>query len=151
MKKFSFLALILSLVSLLAVAQPAFGAAGLFDTKASALIRPSGYESITLWLDHEDDVDWFKYVNTTGSGQFMSVYLAPPGGSSNFNLGVQYSYPNGNESTLFYAPDSGPGVYDVLEFLYVPAGATIYFKVECEPGAYDSENKIYELITITSS
>ncbi|UHA72549.1 hypothetical protein [Paenibacillus sp. 481] len=113
-------------------------AVGIGDTQAEALaITPNKH--ITLFLSHSNDADWFKWTNRAINGETKFVGLQPSSSDAEYRLGFKLRYANGFESSLFFAPDTGPGNLQSISNLAVPAGATLYVVVLSKrfgPGHY---------------
>ncbi|GBF73373.1 hypothetical protein PA598K_01660 [Paenibacillus sp. 598K] len=154
-KKLIFIAL--TLVCMMSFSHAAFAAdvtpqvIGIGDTRDTAIpltpcnLLPGGCYPSWLPLASSSDVDWFSWINTTGTDRFVDIGLVSPA-SYNYALAYQIRYPSGALSSKVYAPDAGVGGVNNIESLYVPNGATLYMEVS--PRASASTNALYGIFLL---
>ncbi|NWL87029.1 hypothetical protein DMN77_05380 [Paenibacillus sp. 79R4] len=105
-------------------------AAGIGDTKDSAISLLSMSQDHTLYLSNAQDQDWFKWTNNTGAGKLVSAFVMPSGNQCIFRVGMQIKYADGKESSVFYGTTPNPGSGTHLYRVYVPEGATAYIVID---------------------
>ncbi|MUG44436.1 hypothetical protein [Paenibacillus woosongensis] len=132
MKFKKMLTVLFTTVLLLTFSSAANAAVGFADTKAQAFsVQPkaAGNESMSMSLSSSNDVDWYKWTNNTGTDKFISTALVVFDNSSQskYQIGHELVYKDGRSTDIFYAYD-GRGI----SHIYVPAGATLYVRVEAK-------------------
>lgn len=133
------LSLLLVAVCLVALSSSAFAreisptATGVGDTKEKALTLTPGLE-YSLYIDSSTDADWYKWTNNTGQGKFFLALLYADGQKNWLNLATQIIYADGRDTTLLYTEPAEPGTNfpAIIRNLYVPDGATVYFKINAQ-------------------
>ncbi|GBG06341.1 hypothetical protein PAT3040_00866 [Paenibacillus agaridevorans] len=131
MKLKKYFAVLLMSICLFSASQSVSAIPG-FDDPSNAINFIGGYQSSSLYLSTASDVDWFKYKNNTGNAQFTFADLTTSSYNYNyrFRLDAYIQYSNGLESNLFRAQDYG--VVNLLNYIYLPPGATIFYRVSTE-------------------
>lgn len=119
---------------------------GVGDTKSSALTLVPG-QNYNLYLsDDSADREWFKWTNTTGQNKYVTAGAIFYNNTfDDFNFGYQVDYGNGRDTTLAYVAKSGSGNLLEFEYLYVPAGASVYFVVDHEKNKRTDSNYLVYL------
>ncbi|MNW52359.1 hypothetical protein D3C74_298760 [compost metagenome] len=134
MKLKKVLMVLFTCVMLLTFSSSASAATGIADTKNTALgLIPSQVFKLFLAEDSADK-DWFMWTNNTGVDKFISADVYLNGSRQDFRLGYLLNYGNNIESTIAYNDTSFSGNVISFDYLYVKAGATVYFVLEHAPG-----------------
>jgi len=120
--------LLIAFVLMLTFSTGAFAAKGIADTKESALDLVVNRD-MSLYILDSSDKDWYKWENNTGKMQSFFSYLRPLDDFEGFRYGFTIKYKDNTTTSMFYA-DPKPGPAHVVDRLYLPPGATIYFQVE---------------------
>ncbi|UHA73673.1 hypothetical protein [Paenibacillus sp. 481] len=134
MKLKQLLAVTMITASLTAMAPSTFAATGVGDSQNEAIALIPG-EFPELHLSSHDDVDWYKWTNTTGKNHLMNVSLMNHNAYSTveYRFGVVIKYADGRQTNKQYAPPvDSQGRSKAVTNLQVPNGATVYFVVESE-------------------
>ncbi|GEM_PF-6260469 len=116
------------IIALLSIPQSAFALRNVGDTQADAVYFAID-QNTDLILSDSADVDWFKWDNFTGEDRRVTTFLAMLSGTGIYKMGIKIKYSNGIESSLMY---SDLYMFGISSFsnIYVPAGATIYLKID---------------------
>ncbi|WP_145038632.1 hypothetical protein [Paenibacillus sp. Y412MC10] len=130
--------LVVTSSSVLAESSPSAGEVtpmiiGVGDTKAQAIDIFNDQE-YNLFLQTAEDQDWFKWTNTTGEAKFVMGWLDSLNQANVLNLAavIHYDTTNTRYTTILNAEPtnaSDKSESGKIRNLYIPAGATLYFKV----------------------
>jgi hypothetical protein len=105
---------------------------GVGDTRATAIDIFNGSE-YNLFLETATDEDWFKWTNNTGAPHLIYSFAYNKGSENVITQGAILQYGPTSESSMIYARPSeknNPSGPSAFELLYVPAGTTVFFKVQ---------------------
>ncbi|EHB65223.1 hypothetical protein [Paenibacillus lactis] len=135
MKKF--VAIFLVLVGILGTSVAAFAeetndsisptAIGIGDTRETAitLFDNTLYD---LYIQGNNDVDWYKWTNATGKAVFFNATIYPTAPGTQLNMGVIIDYGN-FESTFLPGQKNEPTNGVIIQGLYIPNGASVFVKI----------------------
>lgn len=107
---------------------------GVGDTRATAIDLFNGSD-YSLFLESATDEDWFKWTNNTGAPKLIYSLAYNKGLENIIVQSAIFQYGDGGESGVIYANPTTKGNTSgasTFEFLYVPAGTTIFFKVQAQ-------------------
>lgn len=107
---------------------------GVGDTRATAIDLFNGSE-YNLILESATDEDWFKWANNTGEPKLIYSNAYNKGSENIIIQSAIFQYGEGRESGVIYANPTkkgNTGWPSTFEFIYVPAGTTVFFKVQAQ-------------------
>ncbi|RXZ84168.1 hypothetical protein EBB07_03550 [Paenibacillaceae bacterium] len=149
MKAKKYLIVLMLTAMVMVLSQSAFAtditptAIGFDDTEETAMpLTPSGTESFEFFLTNANDVDWYKWTNTTSKVRVMYAIVE---GSSPQNFYPEYKIklPDGDETKLFYPSLTYDDKDWYLDQIVVPVGATVYLRVKAN--GFDPTKRFYKL------
>lgn len=102
-------------------------ATGIADTKEDAITLFNN-TMYSLFISDANDQDWYKWTNDTGGPRQLCGYLYPTAPGTSLNLAAVVDYGK-YQTTLLHGERNVPTNGMRIENLYVPDGATIYFRI----------------------
>ncbi|AWB44243.1 hypothetical protein DCC85_08455 [Paenibacillus sp. CAA11] len=99
---------------------------------ATPIIPRSKHRVFMFFADEED---WFKWTNNTGKPQFVEATMAALGEKNSVRMAAQIEYDADHESPLMIHDEVAKPHWQgsvTMKGLYVPDGASIYFRMTYE-------------------